>query len=188
MSENPKKVVFLDRDGTINIDNEYVFKIEKDETGKNHWEWCEGAIEGLKLLQDAGYVLAIVTNQSGIARDYYTVEDMNKLHEFMNAELAKHGVSIAHIAYCPHNRPKDGEQPCRCRKPDIGMAEEIEAAIGLINYEESWVIGDKGADIGLGKNIKAHTVRIRSEYDPDDAGSPEHVVDSLLEAARIITA
>lgn len=188
MDDSLQKVIFLDRDGTINVDTEYVYKIEKDETGKNHWEWCEGAIEGLKTLQGARYTLTIVTNQSGIARDYYTIEDMKALHDFMTVELEKHGVTISHIAYCPHNRPAEGEDPCRCRKPNIGMVEEIEARIGPIDYANSWVIGDKAADVKLGHNIQAHTVRIRSAYDPDEAGEPEHVVDSLLEASRIITA
>lgn len=173
------KVVFLDRDGTINIDHGYVGTTDK-------WEFCEGAIDGMKILQEAGFVLAIVTNQSGIARKYYSVEDMQKLHEHMETQLEKHGIHIAHIAFCPHDRDSD----CRCRKPNIGMIEEAVEVIGDVDYTSSWTIGDKEADIKMGKTAGTKTALIYSQYWTEDklATKADIVVDSLHEAAQYITA
>ena len=173
-----KKVIFLDRDGTINVDHGYVNEAEQ-------WEWCDGAIDACKQLQDAGYVLAIVTNQSGIAQGKYTVEQMHKLHDYMMAEFTAHGVEIAMIAYCPHGRDQDD---CDCRKPKIGMAKQIEARIGEIDYAKSWIVGDKEADLLFGKNAGTHTALIRSRYWEDGklAAEPDLIVDSLKEAASYI--
>lgn len=173
-----KKVAFLDRDGTINVDRGYVFEIER-------WQWCEGAIEGMKLLADAGFTLAIVTNQSAIADGRYTVADMDKLHEFMNAELGKHGVTVAAIGFCPHGRETTD---CPCRKPKAGMAEQVEKVVGEIDYAKSWTIGDKEADVGFGKHAGTKTALLKSQYwKPEEVQlKPDMIVDSLLEAAQKI--
>jgi D-glycero-D-manno-heptose 1,7-bisphosphate phosphatase len=174
-----KKVIFLDRDGTINVDHGYVNEAEQ-------WEWIDGAIEGCKLLQDAGYTLAIVTNQSGIAQGLYTEDAMHKLHAYMLEEFEGHGVHIAYVAFCPHDR---GQSDCDCRKPKIGMAKQIEAKIGEIDYANSWIIGDKEADLMFGKNAGTHTALIMSKYWEENSLSvhPDLVVNSLLEAAEAIS-
>lgn len=172
------KVIFLDRDGTLNVDHGYVNEAEQ-------WEWIQGAIDACKQLQSAGYVLAIVTNQSGIAQGKYTLDQMHRLHEYMNAEFEAHGVHIAMIAYCPHDR---GQDDCDCRKPKIGMAKQIEAKIGEIDYAHSWIVGDKEADLLFGKNAGTHTALIRSIYWEEGklSAQPDLVVDSLKEAAEFI--
>ncbi len=174
----PKKVIFLDRDGTLNVDHGYVNE-------KDKWEWIPGAIEACKKLQDAGYALGIVTNQSGIAHGMYTEEDMHELHRFMEEELALHDVHLDAIAYCPHSR---NQTECDCRKPNIGMAKQIEAKIGEIDYANSWIVGDKEADLLFGKNAGTKTAIIRSRYWEEGKLSvqPDAIVDSLLEAAKII--
>ncbi|MBI3255650.1 MAG: HAD family hydrolase [Candidatus Andersenbacteria bacterium] len=174
-----KKVAFLDRDGTINVDHGYVFEIER-------WEWCEGAIEGMKILADAGYALAVVTNQSAIADGRYTAADMAKLHDFMKAELHRHGVTIAAIGFCPHGRDT---KDCPCRKPKAGMAKQVEDVIGEIDYGSSWTIGDKEADVGFGKNAGTKTALVKSRYWTLEELKlePDVIVDSLLEAAKKIT-
>ncbi len=171
------KVIFLDRDGTLNVDHGYVYQIQK-------WEWIQGAIEGMKLLQDAGYKLAIITNQSGIAQGFYTEEDMQVLHTWMEKQLADHGVTLSAIAYCPHGR----DSTCDCRKPNAGMAKQVEATIGSIDYGNSWTIGDKEADVGFGKNAGTKTMVIKSRYWEADnlQYQPDMIVDSLLEAAHTI--
>ena len=90
------KAVFLDRDGTINVDKEYLSRIEA-------FEYLPGTIEGLKILQDAGYLLIIVTNQSGIARGYYREEDYLNLENWMVNDLAQKGIKISASYYCPHH-------------------------------------------------------------------------------------
>lgn len=175
----PKKVVFLDRDGPINIDFGYVHEIEK-------WQWSPGAIEGLKLLQDKGFALTLITSQSGIGHGMYVEADMHKLHDYMKAELQKHGVTIAGIAFCPHERDQDD---CDCRKPKIGMAKQLEEQLGPIDYAHSWTIGDKEADVGFGKNAGTKTALMRSRYWEEDQmrkWQPDLIVDSLLEFAQQI--
>ena len=173
-----KKVAFLDRDGTINIDHGYVNTIED-------WEFVPGATAGMKLLQAAGFTLAVVTNQSGIAQGLYTQADMGKLHEHMKRLLLEEGVEIAHIAFCPHDREQDD---CDCRKPKAGMAKQIEKIVGPIDFAASWIIGDKEADVGFGKNAGTHTALVTSEYwkQEDLKLQPDMIVDSLLEAAKEI--
>lgn len=174
-----KKVIFLDRDGTINVDHGYVFE-------QKLWAWTPGAIEGMKLLQEAGFVLTVITNQSGIAQGLYTEADMQALHAYMLAELEKQGVRLAAIAFCPHNREQDN---CDCRKPKTGMATQIEKEIGEIDYQNSWTIGDKEADVGFGKNTGTHTALVKSQYwkETQLTQKPDLIVDNLLEAAKYIT-
>lgn len=170
------KVVFLDRDGTINVDHGYVHKIED-------WEFTPKAPEALKMLQDAGFALAIITNQSGIAQGLYTEADMKKLHQYMEVELAKAGVKLSVITYCPHSRDKN---QCDCRKPLIGMAKQIEEKIGPIDYAASWTIGDKEADLMFGKTAGTKTALLRSRYwkEGELAEQPDIVADSLYEVAQ----
>ena len=174
----PRKVVFLDRDGTINVDHGYVHRQED-------WEFVPDVIEGLKLLQEAGFLLTVITNQSGIAQGLYTTQDMRKLHEYMVEELAKEGITIDAIAFCPHGR----DSTCECRKPGPLMAKHIEEQVGAIDYPNSWTVGDKEADVGFGQANGTKTAIIRSKYwqDGELTTEPDLVVDSLKEAARRIT-
>jgi D-glycero-D-manno-heptose 1,7-bisphosphate phosphatase len=173
------KVIFLDRDGTINVDYAFVSEIK-------NWEFIEKAPAALKMLQEAGYSLTIITSQSGIAYGLYTESDMNTLHEYMKEQLKQHGVTIAAIAFCPHRREQND---CECRKPKIGMAKQIEQKIGAIDYANSWTIGDKVADIGFGKNAGTKTALIRSKFwnEGELAETPDIIVDSLYDFSVQIT-
>src|SRR3989344_4971571 len=147
------KAVFLDRDGTIVEDKEgYLYETSK-------LQFLPGAIEGLKLLQQAGYALIIITNQSGIARGIYAEKEYLAFRTEMNAGLKKQGVSIKAEFYCPHHPQAAIEKyrkDCLCRKPKPGMLEQA-IAMYHIAPEQSWTIGDKGADIqaGLAAGTKA---------------------------------
>lgn len=171
------KVIFLDRDGTINVDHGFVNTL-------NQWEWCSGAIEGLQLLQRAEFLLAVVSNQSGIGHGLYTKEDALKVNSFMLRELKKYDVELSYIAFCPHRRDAD----CLCRKPNIGLAREIEQHLGVIDYPHSWIIGDKLTDMKFGHRLGMHTALIRSKYwrDDDLVQSPDLIVESLLKASQKI--
>ena len=175
-----KKVVLLDRDGTINVDSGYVHKIED-------WKFVDGSVEALKKLQKNGFILTVVTNQSGIGHGLYGKADMEKLHQHMLSELEQSGVVVAAIAFCPHHR----EAGCGCRKPDTGMVRQIEEKIDSIDFQESWTIGDKIADVEFGQRLGTRTVLIRSKYWDEEALqesglAPNHIVESLFEAAEII--
>ena len=136
------KAAFLDRDGVINIDHAYVNRVED-------FEFKDGIFELFETLQDMGFVLFVVTNQSGIARGYYSLEDFLNLSEYMLSELEKRGVKIKEIAYCPHHPDITGE--CECRKPKPGMILDLASRYG-IDLKSSILIGDKQSDIDAGKN------------------------------------
>lgn len=136
------KAAFLDRDGVINVDHGYVSRVED-------FEFQEGIFELFETLQNMGFVLFIVTNQSGIARGYYSLEDFLNLSEYMLSELKNRGVEIKEIAYCPHHPDITGE--CECRKPKPGMILDLASRYG-IDLKSSILIGDKQSDIDAGKN------------------------------------
>lgn len=179
MSDNKRKVIFLDRDGTINIDHGYVFEVAR-------WQLIDRTVEALQQLRKAGYSLAIITNQSAIGSGKYTEEDMHALHEYMTQQLTAEGVTIDVIAYCPHAR----DAGCLCRKPGTGMATTVEAALGSIDYAASWTVGDKEADVGFGQAKGMQTALIRSRYwSPETLQvQPTLMVDSLWEFAQYVTA
>jgi len=136
------KAAFLDRDGVINEDYGYVGSIDR-------FEFKEGIFELLGLLQDLGYELFIVTNQSGIARGYYSENDFLKLMDWVKNELKKRNIEIKDIAFCPHHPDITGE--CDCRKPKPGMILDL-AKKHNINLSNSIMIGDSNSDIKACEN------------------------------------
>ena len=180
-----RKAAFLDRDGVINKDKAYVHRWED-------FEFVPGAIEGMKKLQDCGYVLVIVTNQSGLARGYYTEEEYLQLTEALQQHLANHGVKLAGVYHCPHH-PK-GTVPamsiaCNCRKPAPGML--IQAASELcLSLPDSILIGDKSSDIEAARAAGVgHAYLVKSEnpeYCRKDVLADGHYAD-LLKCAIALT-
>ena len=142
-----KPAIFFDRDGVLNVDVGYLYKIED-------FQWIDGAIEAIKYFNDKDYYVFVITNQSGVARGYYKEEDINKLHNWMNQELAKYDAHIDEFFYCPHHVKgiiKDYSFDCECRKPKIGM---IKKALDKydVQLESSLLIGDKDSDIECAEN------------------------------------
>ena len=133
-----RRAVFLDRDGTINVDNGYV--IERDK-----FELLPGVPEALKRLQDAGFLLVVVTNQSGIGRGFFSLETVDALHEHMRELLREYGVELNGIYLCPHG-PNEG---CECRKPKPGMLLQAAKDLG-IDLEQSYMVGDQLSDVQAG--------------------------------------
>lgn len=138
-----KKAVFLDRDGVLDIDKGYIYRPDQV-------EWVAGAREAVAHLTRLGYQVYVVTNQSGIARGYYTQKDMEKLHTYMAEEIKKAGGQIDGFYFCPHH-PTKGVIPeltiaCSCRKPRPGM---ILKALEEHSLERkgSFLIGDKESDV-----------------------------------------
>ena len=133
------KAVFIDRDGTIAKDVPYCSRPED-------FELLPGAAEGIKLLNEHGFKVVVITNQSGIARGYFTEEMLARIHGKMQKELAKHGAHVDAIYYCPHH-PDDN---CECRKPKPKMV--LQAALHLdIDLSQSYVIGDTEMDVELAR-------------------------------------
>ncbi|WP_020675706.1 D-glycero-beta-D-manno-heptose 1,7-bisphosphate 7-phosphatase [Geopsychrobacter electrodiphilus] len=153
-----RRAVFLDRDGTINVEKDYLYRVED-------FEFIPGVPLALKKLQDAGFLLVVVTNQSGIARGYYTLEDVDVLHRHMCKELQGFGVEIAGIYICPHHPsvgPPD-QQDCLCRKGRPGLL--IRAASELdIDLSRSFMVGDKMSDFEAGVNAGCTSCLVASGH------------------------
>ena len=135
-----KKALFLDRDGVINKDKGYVSKAED-------FEFIDGVIQTLQEFSNRGYLLIIITNQSGIGRGYYSVEDFKKLNQYMLDELQKHLVHVDGVYFCPH----DPILECDCRKPKPKMVLDAVREFG-IELENSIFVGDKSSDMKCALN------------------------------------
>ncbi len=151
-----RKAVFIDRDGTINVDTDFVHK-------KDEWEWIEGAKEAIKKLNDAGFVVVVVTNQSGIARGRYTEDDVQTLHSFVDAELAKISAHVDGYYLCPHHPEHGNHRECDCRKPATGMLLKA-AKEHNIDLARSFLIGDKKSDIEAAVNAGVTPVLVMTGY------------------------
>ncbi len=165
--------IFLDRDGTLNIEKDYLH--DPDEL-----ELCFGVSQGLEKLASAGYRFIVVTNQSGIGRGYYTVEDMHAVHRRMSELLAFSGIIIDAYFFCPH---APSEQ-CNCRKPQLGMFEQAMQSFD-IDLTRSWMVGDKDVDISFGKKAGLSTALVLTgygkEYNFAKSPKPDKVVATLEE-------
>jgi len=171
-----QKAIFLDRDGVINIEKNYLYKIED-------FEFVDGVFETLSHLQSLGYKLFIITNQSGIGRGYYSLDDFNLLTKWMKKEFENSNIIISQVELCPHS-PNDG---CNCRKPKIGMIDNI-LKNHNIDLEKSWLIGDKSSDIKCANNAKiANTIQVKSGHDFDEEESiSDYICPSIKEVKSII--
>jgi rfaE bifunctional protein nucleotidyltransferase chain/domain len=165
-----RKAVFLDRDGVINLDKAYVHRWED-------FVFMPGAVEGMRRLQESGYALVIVTNQSGLARGYYTEAQYQALTVTLREHLSNQGVQLAGVYHCPHH-PK-GSVPalsidCACRKPSPGMLLQAVLELGL-SLSDSLLVGDKASDIqaaraaGVGKAYLVASDNPESGSVPTDA-------------------
>ncbi len=177
-----KAAIFLDRDGVINVEKDYVHTIDD-------FEFIEDVIDALKILQDKGYLLVVVTNQSGIARGYYTEDEFLKLTEWMDWCLIDRGVELAGIYYCPHH-PTAGvgkyRCDCDCRKPKPGLILEA-ARANNIDLSKSIMVGDKVSDVVCGKaaGIKEnYLVRTGHALTEEDENQATAVYDDLMTLAK----
>ena len=182
------KAIFLDRDGTINVERHYLYKIE-------NFEFLPGTVEGMKMLQDAGYLLIIITNQSGIGRGYYTEKDFNVLNDWMCEALKDKDVEINAVYYCPHHPNAKIEKyrmNCNCRKPKGGLFEKAIADYN-IDAQKSWAIGDRYRDVIAALDLGCKGILIGSSENDCEAysfaysGHPElFSFSNLYEAACCI--
>ena len=175
--------VFLDRDGTINVEKNYLCRIAD-------WEWIAGAKESLQRFKAAGFAVVIVSNQSGIARRMYTVEDVTCLHEQVIEQFNDDLQVIDAIYFCPHHPAFGPPTACDCRKPAPGMLLRAAADLNL-DLANSWIVGDKLSDLEAGVVLGLRTVLVRTGYGAlheADVSSCMLVMDNLFEAALYIEA
>ena len=151
------KAVFFDRDGTLNVDVHYLYRIED-------FQWTEDAIAAIKYCNDQDWRVIVITNQSGVARGYYTEQDIQRLHGWMNEDLAKYGAHIDAFYYCPHH--PDGSVPqyavaCDCRKPKPGMFERIAGCFNT-DLAGTYAVGDSLRDLQAAVAAGARPVLVLS--------------------------
>jgi D-sedoheptulose 7-phosphate isomerase/D-glycero-D-manno-heptose 1,7-bisphosphate phosphatase len=147
--------VLLDRDGTIIADSGYVGSVDRV-------EFLDGAIEAIAALNRAGLPVAVVSNQAGVARGYYSVEDVHQVHKHMIEELAQQGAHIDLWLFCPYHPDGTVESFARAsadRKPGPGMALAAAEALGL-DLTSSWVVGDSAGDIGMARAVGARPLHV----------------------------
>lgn len=137
-----RKALFLDRDGVINVEKDYLFKIAD-------FEFIDGIFELCRYYQDLGYLIIVVTNQSGIARKYYNENDFLQLTQWMMQVFENHHITIAKVYHCPHHPDISGI--CSCRKPSPGMLLDAKRDFD-IDLSNSVIVGDKERDIEAGVN------------------------------------
>jgi D-glycero-D-manno-heptose 1,7-bisphosphate phosphatase len=180
------KAVFMDRDGTINVEVQYLSQV-KD------FQFIPGVPWALRCLKDAGYLLVVVTNQSGIGRGYYDEAALESIHDHMHADLATFGAAIDACYFCPHHPEHatgDYRKECACRKPLPGMLQQAAQDLD-IDLEASFMIGDKLADVEAGLAAGCTSFLVLTGYGSSQAaGVPEgvRVYPDLLAAAEAILA
>jgi D-glycero-D-manno-heptose 1,7-bisphosphate phosphatase len=181
-----QRALFLDRDGTLVHSRHYPSRPE-------HLQLYDGIGPGLRNLQKAGFRLVVVTNQAGIARGYFTEGDLQRMHEYLVAQLSELGVWLDGIYYCPHHLA--GVIPelsvrCDCRKPQPGMLLQAAADLGL-DLHSSWIVGDILDDIEAGKRARCRTVLVDlgTEHMPERCiRRPDFVARDTLHALQIVSA
>ena len=159
------KAIFLDRDGTINVDFGYVYKPQE-------LELLPGVAEALRIFQELGYLLIVITNQSGIGRGYFTLEDAEQFNRALAQELEKHGVILNDFYTCPHAP----EEHCECRKPSPFMVNRAIEEFHL-DKSQSWFIGDSARDVECADSARIHPIRIHKNQDITPA--VDHILREL---------
>ena len=170
------KTIFLDRDGVINKEINYLHKIED-------FKFIDGVFEACHYLKSLDYKIIIITNQSGISRGYFTEQDFQTVTHWMLDEFKKKDIKILDVFHCPHL----SDSNCNCRKPKPGMFLEAKNKYG-IKMQDSWMIGDSERDINAANSagIK-NTILVRSGHKIDERNSnAKHFLDSISQTNQII--
>ncbi|RKX17727.1 MAG: hypothetical protein DRP51_10385, partial [Candidatus Zixiibacteriota bacterium] len=185
-----KKAIFIDRDGTLIKEKNFLCNPDEVEPEEN-------SIEALKIAKEAGFKIIVVSNQSGVARGYFDEETVSRINQRVYDLFAQGGAEIDQFLYCPHL--KNAKLPtynidCNCRKPAPGMVEKAIEQFN-INPFKSFVIGDKLADVKLGFVVGSKSILVRTGYGQKQekilqktmSPNPEKVLNNLFEAVKYIT-
>ena len=170
------KTIFLDRDGVINKEINYLHKIED-------FEFINGVFEACQYLESLNYKIIITTNQSGISRGYYTENDFQKITKWMLSQFNNNNIDILDVIHCPH-LPSDF---CDCRKPKPGMLLSAKTKHN-IDMENSWIIGDRENDIQAANNAGIiNTILVKSGHEIDEINSnSKFTLDSIKDVHQAI--
>lgn len=173
-----QKAVFLDRDGTICEEVNYLARPED-------LRLFPFSAEAVKLLNDGGFLVILITNQSGIARGFFDEKSLHEIHAKLKNELAEEHAKLDAVYFCPHNSADN----CACRKPQTGMIERAKQDF-LLDLENSWIVGDKAIDVETGLNAKMKTALVLTGYGQMEVEKskikPDLTAENLLQAVKII--
>lgn len=151
-----RPAVFLDRDGTINVESGYVHRWED-------WKWIPGAIEAIAKLNHLGFLVIVVSNQAGMARGYYNEAAVHRLHDAVDADLARYGSRIDAYYFCPHHPEFGLVRECNCRKPKPGLIYQAMCDFN-IDLARSWLVGDKATDVEAGVAAGVRSILVETGY------------------------
>ena len=169
------KIIFLDRDGVVNKEVGYLHTIER-------FEFIDGVFEACKYFESIGFKIIIITNQSGIARGFYSVNDFNIVNGWMLEQFKNNDIEILDVFFCPHG-PKDN---CDCRKPKPGMFIHANTKYN-IDMNNSWMVGDKEIDITAANNAGIiNTILVKSGHDIDEKNSKaSFILESIRQVPEV---
>lgn len=171
------KAIFLDRDGTVNVDVDYLHECDKVQI-------IPGVIQALKTLKEKGYLLIVISNQSGVGRGYFPVEDVDRVNQYINLLLQQHQIKIDDFYFCPHTE----SDHCECRKPAVGLY--LQAAKDYcIDLHESYMVGDKITDVLAAAELGCGFGIVFSGHDIEEEHKNtyrEYCYRDLLEFAQAI--
>ena len=172
----PIKTIFLDRDGVINKEVNYLHKIDD-------FEFVDGIFKACIYFQNLGYKIIIITNQSGISRGYYDESDFEKITKWMLSKFEKNNINILDVFHCPHGP----DSICECRKPKPGMLLKAKTKHN-IDMKKSWMIGDKENDIKAANNAGIiNTILVKSGHNVDEFNSnAKFILDSIKNIHKAI--
>ena len=184
-----KPAVFIDRDGTINEQMGYINHLSR-------FVLLPGAAEAIRLLNEKGFLVFVITNQSGVARGYFPIELVYEVHQYMERLLLKSRARVDGIFFCPHypsGKVKEYAKNCTCRKPGIGLIEMARERFE-IDMEKSWIIGDTLTDMEMGRIASLRGILVKTGYGlgeieyvlPNRNVKPTFITDDLLDAVNFI--
>ena len=187
MSRGPRPAVFLDRDGTLIEEVGYLDRLER----LAFFPW---SVDAVRLLNHAGFLVVVVTNQAGVARGMYEESFVGEAHQYMDETLKAGGARVEAYYYCPHH--PDGSvaayrRQCECRKPAPGMLRQAERELG-VDLGRSFVVGDRWLDIQMAQQVGAAGILVRTGYGrteeqrPIDGVRAAAVAENLIEAVTWI--
>ena len=179
------KLIILDRDGTVNVEKNYLYRIED-------FEYTYKAKQAIQKLKNNNFKIVIITNQAGVARGYYTENDLNKLHNWINNDLSDERSYIDKFYYCPHHPLgliEGYNHDCKCRKPSDKLYKNAIVDFD-VDVKKSYSVGDKISDLIPAKKNGFKTILVKTGYGKDQEKESMHYVDyicdNLYEASKLI--